>query len=145
MGLWSWHLSHWTNKRLTDRGPLYTMQSGHHWGILVVYAYTTLSRSETMLGPKPQPYTRPEYEIDEDGDVTSTLVYVDTTDEAGMLIITNISLALIDNPNFVDPKRGGTSEKKINKLFLAEIQPDYIREQVELRDPKTTDDSYDVS
>ena len=32
-----------------------------------------------VLGPKPQPLTQPEYEIDADGDVTATSVSLDTS------------------------------------------------------------------
>ena len=37
-----------------------------------------IRRTYKVLGPEPQPYTRPEYEIDADGDVTVTSVSIDT-------------------------------------------------------------------
>ena len=59
---------------------------GHQGGLQLFNPVTkrvVVRRTYKVLGPEPQPYTRPEYEIDADGDVTVTSVSVDTMEVSG--------------------------------------------------------------
>ena len=53
-----------------------------HLGGLRLFNPTTkreiIRHTYKVLGPEPQPFTQPEYKIDEEGDVTVTSVSVDT-------------------------------------------------------------------
>ena len=51
---------------------------------------------------------------------------------------------LIDHPTFEDPKQGGTSAKKINLLFLAGLQPEHFRLQIEKFDTENARDTFET-
>ena len=59
---------------------------GHRGGLRLFNPKTkreVIRRTYKVLGPAPQPYTRPVYEMDTDGDVTETSVSLDTSDGSG--------------------------------------------------------------
>ena len=58
--------------------------------------------------------------------------------------VTNFSNALIQNPNFENPTRGGAHKKAINVMFLQGLQPEHFRQQIEKFCTESVDESCDA-
>ena len=70
---------------------------GHPSGLRLISPATkrvVIQRTYKALRPGPQPNTKPEYEIVEEGDATETSVSVETPDVSKMMMTANISSAL---------------------------------------------------